>query len=97
MPELAACLPSRSTSLMHDSLLQRLTPIFQDVFSNPALRITEGMTARDVTGWDSFAHIHLMMEIERSFGIKFTTKELGELSRVADLIRILEARQGGQA
>ncbi len=77
---------------MHDELLQRLTPIFQEVFSNPGLQITDSTSSKDVEGWDSFAHINLMMEIESALKVKFSTKELGELSRVGDLIRILESK-----
>lgn len=77
---------------MQDELLQRLTPIFQEVFSNPALQITEATSSKDVEGWDSFAHINLMMEIESALKVKFSTKELGELSRVGDLVRILESK-----
>ncbi len=78
---------------MHDELYQQLTPIFQEVFSNPALQISSETSSKDIEGWDSFAHINLMMTIEEAFKVKFTTKELGELSRVGDLVRVIESKK----
>jgi acyl carrier protein len=82
---------------MHDKLIQRLDPIFRDVFSDPSLKISEATSSKDIEGWDSFTHINLMLEIESAFGVKFTTKELGELSRVGDLVKILKVKTENMA
>lgn len=78
---------------MHEELYQQLTSIFQEVFSDPTLKITSETSSKDIEGWDSFAHINLMMTIEDALKVKFTTKELGELSRVGDLVRVIESKQ----
>ena len=37
------------------------------------------MTAEDVVGWDSLAHINLIIAIEKRLGVKFATAEISRL------------------
>src|SRR5690349_7176797 len=50
---------------------QRLQDIFRDVFNDPALAVNDRTTAADVEGWDSLAHINLVIAIERALSIRF--------------------------
>ena len=50
------------------------------------------MTAKDVSGWDSFNHINLIVALEDAFQITFTTEEMASMANVGDLIRILQAK-----
>jgi acyl carrier protein len=70
----------------------RLTEIFQDVFDDDTVKVTSKLAAKDVDGWDSLAHIRLMLTIEKSFKIKFSTSELGRLQDVGDLAKLIEKR-----
>jgi len=47
------------------------------------------MTARDVDGWDSLAHVRLLLTIERKFQIKFSAPEVGGLRSVGDLVSLV--------
>jgi acyl carrier protein len=58
---------------------ERVQKIFRDVFDEPGLVLQDEMTAADVDGWDSFAHINLIIAIERQLQIKFTTGEIAQL------------------
>ena len=62
----------------------RLTEIFRTLFNNPALGLTDELTASDVPGWDSFNHINLVMYVEEEFGIRFTTREIAALKNVGE-------------
>lgn len=77
---------------MQDDLIPSLTPIFQEVFSNPSLQISEVTSAKDVEGWDSFAHINLIVALEEHFGVSFSTAELGKMACVGDLIVLLKQK-----
>lgn len=68
--------------------------IFQEVFNDPSLELTPGMTAEDVEDWDSLAHVSLMFTIESHFGISFTDAEMTGLQDVDDLIRAVERHLG---
>jgi acyl carrier protein len=70
----------------------RLTQIFRDVFDDESIDVTSDLAARDVDGWDSIAHIRLMLTIEKAFKIKFSTLELGRLQDVGGLVKSIEKR-----
>ena len=77
---------------MNEALIKRLNPIFQEVFSDDALQISEATSAKDVEGWDSFAHINLIVALETDFNVSFTTAELGTMNCVGDLITLLRQK-----
>jgi acyl carrier protein len=70
----------------------RLAEIFRDVFDEDSIQVTPDMSARDVDGWDSLAHIRLIVTIERAFKIKFSTSEIGKLENVGNLVALISAR-----
>ncbi|MBF0254362.1 MAG: acyl carrier protein [Candidatus Omnitrophica bacterium] len=67
-----------------------LNEIFRDIFDDPAIQVREEMTAADVEEWDSLNHINLIMAVEKRFGIKFTTRDVGALKNVGDFIRLIQ-------
>jgi acyl carrier protein len=70
----------------------RLTQIFEDVFDEDSIQVTSELSAKDVDGWDSLAHIRLILTIERAFKIKFSTSEIGKLQNVGELVALIKAR-----
>jgi acyl carrier protein len=70
----------------------RLAGIFEDVFDEDSINITPELSAKDVDGWDSLSHIRLLLTIERSFKIKFSTSEIGKLQNVGDLVALIAER-----
>jgi acyl carrier protein len=70
----------------------RLAQIFGDVFDEDSIKVTPELSAKDVDGWDSLAHIRLILTIERAFKIKFSTSEIGKLQNVGGLVTLIKAR-----
>jgi acyl carrier protein len=77
---------------MRAALLNLVTPTFREVFANDSLVLTEQTKAVDVEGWDSFAHINLIVALETEFNVSFTTLELGQMACVGDLLDLLEKK-----
>jgi acyl carrier protein len=75
-----------------DSLLPEVQEIIRSVFDEPDLVITRESNASTVDGWDSLAHISLVVAIERKFKIKFALGELEELKNVGDLLDLMETK-----
>jgi acyl carrier protein len=73
-------------------ILQTLNSIFCDIFDLPSIALTAEMTADDVQGWDSVSHITLVVETERTFGIKFRSTEIEDLKNVGDLVQLIKAK-----
>jgi acyl carrier protein len=79
------------------SILEKLTPIFRTVLDNDDLILAPDMTAADVEGWDSLAHIRLVVSIEEAFKIRFTASEVSALQNVGDLITLVTRKQTNAA
>ena len=62
----------------------KLTEIFRNLLNHPDLVLRDDLTAADVTGWDSFTHINLVMQVEMDFGTRFTTHEIAALRNVGE-------------
>ena len=70
----------------------RLEGIFEDVFDEDSIKVMPELSAKDVDGWDSLAHIRLILTVERAFKIKLSTSEIGKLEKVGDLVALIKAR-----
>ena len=71
---------------------ERLTVIMRKVFKDETLVVRPEMTAQNVKGWDSLAHIRLVLEVERGFKVKFTTTEIAAFKNVGELANLVEKK-----
>jgi acyl carrier protein len=67
-------------------VMKQVNDIFIDVFENKDIVLTDQTTARDIAAWDSLAHIHLIVAIERGFKIRFSSKEMQSWDNVGEMI-----------
>lgn len=73
-------------------VIAELTDIVRSVLDDPSIILTENTTAQDVPGWDSIAHIAVIVEAECRFGITFAATEIGSLQRVSDLANLIQKK-----
>jgi acyl carrier protein len=73
-------------------ILERLQPLFRDVLDNPKLTVTRDSNGTNVEGWDSLAHINLVSETEREFGVRFALGELESLKNVGDMVDLIAVK-----
>jgi acyl carrier protein len=78
--------------MTEEKILDALTEIFRDVFDDPALVISADTTAEDIKGWDSVAHINIVVATEIRFNVKFKTSEIEELKNVGELVNLIQKR-----
>lgn len=67
-------------------ILNKLNDIFCDVFDNEEIEITVDTVAEDIEEWDSLAHIQLIKEIEKEFGIKLSSKEILSWDNIGEMV-----------
>ena len=46
------------------SIFEKLTEVFQDVFDDDSIALTDDTTAADIEDWDSLTHITLLATVE---------------------------------
>jgi acyl carrier protein len=81
-----------TTATKDDEILARLNTIFRDVLDDDEIDLTPATVADDVEGWDSLAHVRLMLTVERAFSLKFTAAQVGRLKNVGDLVALIAER-----
>lgn len=74
------------------AILTRLTALFQEVFDDDEITLRHATTAQDIEGWDSLMHVTLMVQIEKRFGVRFSSAEVAGLENVGQLIELLQSR-----
>ena len=80
-----------------DDVSAHMNQVFQDVFDDSGIEIRDDMTAADVENWDSLTHINLIVALEKTFGIRFTTGEAGaSLKNVGELRALIEGKLGAK-
>jgi acyl carrier protein len=45
--------------------------------------------AKDVDGWDSLAHIRLVVAIERALDMRFSASEISDLENVGEMCELI--------
>lgn len=76
-------------------ILTRLSAVFQDVFDDDQLVISQATTADDIEAWDSIMHVNLVLAVEKEFGVQMSAAEVGELDSVGSWIDLLAKRLAG--
>ena len=72
-----------------NEITDKLTEIFRNIFEDDKIELNESLSAKDVDNWDSLTHMLLISEIESSFSIKFSLKDLNKLDNVGNLIELI--------
>ena len=67
-------------------ILTKMQEVFQNILDNEDIELTFDTTADDIEEWDSLSHVQLVVEIEKEFGVKFTSKEIMSWNKVGDMI-----------
>lgn len=82
--------------MTHEEIMAKLNEIFQDVFDDDSLVITDQTTANDIDDWDSLEHINLIEAVEKKFGIKFRMQEVSSMKNVGEMAEIVSERATGE-
>lgn len=77
-------------SLEHkDAARDKLGGILREFFADPGIAASDGLTAADVPGWDSLAHIELVVLVERAFALRFRAAEIQRLEHVGAMLDLI--------
>lgn len=73
-------------------IIEELQVIFREIFDEEDLVISRDTVAEDIEDWDSLTHMQLIIEIEKRYGIKFTTAEIKKAANVGEFIDIIKGK-----
>jgi acyl carrier protein len=78
-----------------NATMQKLQEVFCDLFEDDDIVVSRNTGAADVDGWDSLMHVTLMLEVERAFGVRFSSGEVADLVDVGQLVDLVESKVSG--
>lgn len=70
----------------------KLQSILTEAFPDHRGTFSASTEPAAVPGWDSTAHVGLIVEIEDAFGIEFAAEEYTSFKTVGELARLIEAK-----
>ena len=74
--------------MTRQEIFEKLNEVFSDVFDEE-ITVTEATTAADIEEWDSLTHITLISEVEDTFDIKFSMKDVLGMKNVGEMADII--------
>jgi len=78
--------------LLDSDQLEKLSNVFRVLFNLPDIELNDNLTAKDISGWDSFNHVNLIINIEEEFNVRFSNSEVGDLQNVGSLKTLLASK-----
>lgn len=80
--------------MTRQEVFTRLDEVFQDVFDNEEIHVSDETTAEDIEDWDSLEHINLIVAVENAFGIKFGMGQVTRMKNVGEMADIILEKLG---
>jgi acyl carrier protein len=78
--------------MIQSEIYAKLTDVFRDVFDDDDIVAKPDTTAADIDGWDSLAHIRLVLTVEKAFGVKFAASDIASLKDVGEFVQLIGSR-----
>jgi acyl carrier protein len=78
-----------------DETLSKVAEAIRDLFDDYEGPVTRETSAADIEQWDSLANVQLMVMIEQSLGVRFTTAEIQGFKNVGDLVDGVDSKKVG--
>ena len=75
-----------------EEIFEKLNEIFIDVLDLDECELTDATSASDIEEWDSLSHIQLIVAIEKTFKIKFTSLEIMKWANVGEMVNSMEEK-----
>jgi acyl carrier protein len=76
--------------------LKQIESVVADVLGLDKVTLSPDTTAESVEGWDSLAHIQIVVGLERAFGIRFNAAELIDYQNVGALADGIQRKLAGK-
>jgi acyl carrier protein len=72
-------------------VMAKLQTVFDDVFLEP-VKLTTGLTAKEVPEWDSLTHVTLVLAVEAAFAVRFRMGEVEQAKTVGEFADLIVGR-----
>tara|TARA_Y100000389_G_C17264636_1_gene414800 strand:- start:144 stop:395 length:252 start_codon:yes stop_codon:yes gene_type:complete len=70
-------------------ILKKLENIFQLIFDDEQIKLSDQTTASDIEEWDSLNQIKIILACEKEFLVKLNPREINNFSNVKEMVEHL--------
>ena len=70
-------------------ILKKLENIFQIIFDDEQIKLSDETTASDIEEWDSLNQIKIILACEKEFLVKLNPREINNFSNVKEMVEHL--------
>ncbi len=70
-------------------ILKKLENIFQIIFDDEQIKLSDETTASDIEEWDSLNQIKIILACEKEFLVKLNPREINSFSNVKEMVEHL--------
>jgi acyl carrier protein len=79
------------------SVLDRVRRTAADVLGQPLDAVRPASTRDDLPGWDSLAHVNLVLALEQEFDVQFTPEEMMEMLSIELVAMLIDEKAAPRA
>ena len=74
------------------AIIAKIAETLAEVLDEDQVALSETTTADDVEGWDSLAHVRLIIALERAIGIRFESTEITAPENIGQMVDLIQAK-----
>lgn len=79
-------------TMTQQEILEKITPIFQDVFNDDEMVVNMELTSDDINEWSSISQVLLVTELEEAFDIKFKLMDVAVMNDVKTIVNLISEK-----
>jgi acyl carrier protein len=76
-----------------ETVRSELQGVFRDLFADESIELSERSSAADIQGWDSLNNVRILVMVEKTFSIRFSSSEITGLANIRELINVILRKQ----
>ena len=80
--------------MTREEILKKIQEAFIEVLDDEKIKISPETSPANLEAWDSFAHIQIVLALEKSLQIKFQSKEVFEWQNAGDIANSIAEKLG---
>ena len=73
-------------------IFTEIQSIVQKVINDEKIILKLDSKASEIEGWDSLAHIRILVSIEKLYSIKFNLSEMQNMKDVSEFVRLIQQK-----
>ena len=76
----------------NSAILAVIESLVREVIHDDLVNLTLESKASDIDGWDSLAHVTILVHLEQQYSMKLSLSELQNTNNIGDLVQLIKSK-----